>query len=73
MKNNGRRNPSYSLYDRDIAVIKRLASEAGLTDSEILRGIILAVSDCKATWSGPLLRFERPRFRWGDRGEGRFL
>jgi len=72
-KQNGRRAVSHSLYDRHVEVQERLASESGLTDSEIIRALLELVSDCHAVWQGPFLKFERPKFRWGAKEEGRFL
>jgi hypothetical protein len=71
MKQNGRRNTSFSLYDMHRGVIDRLAKEAELTPSELLRELIEAVSDTHAKWEGCFLRFERPLFR--QEKDGRFL
>jgi hypothetical protein len=73
MKSSGRCNQSFSLYTRHVDVLKRLAEQAGLTPSEILREIIEAVSDCHAAWSGCFLKFEKPNFRWGADESGRYL
>lgn len=73
MKANGRRNISHSLYDRHIAITRRLAKESGLSESEVIRELLETVSNCKAVWNGCFLKFERPRFQWGDDEATRYL
>ena len=73
MKTNGRRPVTHSLTERHVEIEKRLAEEAGLTGSEIIRELLELASDCHAIWKGPFLKFERPKFRWGDKEEERFL
>ena len=71
MKSNGRRNVSFSIYDRHLEVVKRLAAQSQLTDSEIIRELIEAAANCEAVWEGPFLRLQRPKFKWES--EGRYL
>jgi hypothetical protein len=73
MKLNGRRNISHSLYDRHIQINRRLAEESGLSESQIVRELLELVSNCHAVWNGCFLKFERPRFQWGEDERERFL
>ena len=71
MKQNGRRTLSVSVYDRHLEVVRRLATQAQLNESEIIRELIEAASNCSAEWEGPFLRLVKPKFLWEK--EGRYL
>jgi len=70
-KQNGRLTVSVSMYQRHVDVIKRLATQAQLTESEIVRELIEVASNCSAEWEGPCLRLVKPKFLWEK--EGRYL
>jgi hypothetical protein len=73
MDGNGRQILSASVKKQHKDVVKRVAEQAGITESELIRELIELVSNCKPIWSGPFLKFERPRFQWGADEAGRYL
>ena len=73
MERNGRQVLSVSVKHQHKDVAKRLAEQAGVTESEIIRELLELVSNCHAVWNGCFLKFERPRFQWGQDERERFL
>jgi hypothetical protein len=66
-------NLSFTLKGRHHEIIKNLAMQANMNQSEILRLIIESVSDTHITWTGAIPRLERPRFRWSDLEFARYV
>jgi hypothetical protein len=68
-KSNGRQVRSFSMYQHEVELLKRLAAQSGLNESEIIREVLSLISDCKITRDElGAIHFERPAFRqaaWG--------
>jgi hypothetical protein len=73
MNGNGRQVLSASVKQQHKDAVKRLAQQAGITESELIREMIELVSDCTPVWQGLFLKFQRPKFRWGEDESERYL
>ena len=60
---------SFSLYPQHIYVIKKLATQLDIAESLVLREIIELVAGCDGVWSGPFVKFRRPKFQHEHFGE----
>ena len=64
---------SLSMDDREWSWLDARAAEIGCSRSALVRELISAMSNLRPVWTGPLLRWQFPRFKWGENDEGRFL
>ena len=66
-----RKGVTVSLYDRHIYAMRKLAKQAQVSDSEIIRELLELASNCDAIFDGVFLRFQRPKYQW--EAQGRYL
>ena len=62
---------SFRLAPHHRVILSTAAKQLGCTETQVLREMLEVFSGCKATWSGPFVRFERPKFRQAE--EGRYI